>query len=190
MSSETMLHTTTASILRSSSPRRLQLSPVTLDDAAALNRWKNDEELQLMSSDTFAPESLEGTRARLERWLASDPDEIVHFAIRLVDAPGMVGFCHLAEVDRQNQSCKVGIVLGERQLWGQGLGSEAVMALVEQAFARQLTRVGAEVYSSNVRSVRMLERVGFEREGVRRRSVRRRGAWEDELLYALLAPER
>lgn len=170
---------------------RLHLTPVTTDDAAALHRFKNDEELQLLSSDVFVPEELAQTRARLERWLASDPNDIVHFAIRLSVTGAMIGFCHLAQLDRGNLSCKVGIVLGERQLWGQGLGTKALGLLVEKAFEQELTRVGAEVHASNLRSIRMLERAGFEREGALRRSVRRgRGAWEDELLYAKLAPGR
>jgi RimJ/RimL family protein N-acetyltransferase len=47
--------------------------------------------------------------------------------------------------------------------------------MVEHAFEQQLTRVAAEVRASNVRSIRLLERVGFEREGMHRRSVHRNG---------------
>jgi RimJ/RimL family protein N-acetyltransferase len=169
---------------------RVRLAAVTFDDAHIIHYWKNDEELQLMSSDSFVPESFDRTEARVARWIASNPDEIIHFAIRPYDAEDMIGFCHLAQIDRDNQSCKVGIVLGERRLWGKGLGAEALSLLVANAFEQQLTRVGAEVYASNARSIRMLERVGFEREGARRHSVRRGGGWDSELLYARLAPER
>jgi RimJ/RimL family protein N-acetyltransferase len=169
---------------------RVCLAPVTSDDALLVHRWKNDEELQQLSSDRFVPESLDQTEARLTRWIASDPNQILHFAIRLVDAPKMIGFCHLAQIDRESQSCKLGIVLGDRRLWGQGLGAEAVRLLVANAFEQQLTRVAAEVYASNTRSIHMLERVGFEREGELRRSVRRGLSWESAFLYAMLAPDR
>ncbi len=169
---------------------RVRLAAVTSDDALLIHRWKNDEELQLMSSDSFVPESFDRTEARVARWIASAPDDIIHFAIRPLDAESMIGFCHLAQIDRDSQSCKVGIVLGERRLWGKGLGAEALSLLVGHAFEQQLTRVAAEVYASNVRSIRMLERVGFKREGVRRHSVRRAAGWDSEVLYAKLAPER
>lgn len=120
---KTMFQAPPSPISRTADGPRLKLTAVTLDDALAVNRWKNDAELQLLSSDTFVPESMDQTRARLGRWIASDPDDMVHFAIRLVDAQSMIGFCHLAQIDRGNQSCKIGIVLGERQLWGQGLVS-------------------------------------------------------------------
>lgn len=169
---------------------RVRLTAITSDDAPRIHRWKNDEELQLMSSESFVPESFDRTEARIARWIASDPNDIIHFAIRLVEAESLIGFCHLAQIDRDNQSCKVGIVLGERNLWNQGLGAEVLRLLVASAFEQDLTRVAAEVYASNARSIRMLERVGFEREGIRRHSVRRGAGWDSELLYAKLAPTR
>ena len=106
---------------------RIRLTPVRLDDATAIHRWKNDAELQALSSDSAAPESLAQTQARVRRWQQASAQEVVHFAIRWVDGNAAIGFCHLAAIHPSNQRCAVGIVIGERQYWGRGLGREALL---------------------------------------------------------------
>lgn len=71
------------------------------------------------------------------------------------------------------------------------MGREALLALVRYAFDDLgLSRVSAEVYANNVRSLRMLETAGFEREGNLRASVLQAAGFVDEYLYVLLAPQR
>ena len=169
---------------------RVRLTGVTLADAPSINRWKNDAQIQALSSDTSSVESVTATENRILRWQASDPEDIVHFAVRLTADDTLLGFCHLAEIDSPNQRCKLGIVLGEPSTWGQGFGRETVSCLLEQAQSRGLTRVIAEVYADNARSARLFERAGFQLEGRLRASVFRVDHWVYELVYAWLAPER
>jgi len=171
-------------------PARLRLRSIEPGDAASINRWKNDREIQKLSQDHESVETLAESEARIERWMAADPDEIEHWGIELVKPRGLIGFCHLADIDRHNARCKVGIVIGDARSWGNGFGREALRLLVNRAFERGLTRVAAEVYASNARSLRLLESVGFELEGRLRRSVRRGSGWIDELIYAVVAPGR
>jgi RimJ/RimL family protein N-acetyltransferase len=52
-----------------------------------------------------------------------------------------------------------------------------------------LHRVGANIFTENGASCRVLEKNGFRREGVRRKARYRSGAWHDEVLYGLLGEE-
>ncbi len=169
---------------------RIRLEPVRTEDAPSINRWKNDREIQALSSDSVTTETLRETEARVKRWQTSDPEEIVHFGIRSIDDDRLVGFCHLAEIDLPNQRCKLGIVIGERMSWGKGFGREALSSLIQQGFERGITRVVGEVYATNERSVRLCKSLGFALEGTLRASVLRHGRWVDELIYALVKPER
>lgn len=73
---------------------------------------------------------------------------------------------------------------------GRGIGLAFVSALVAEAFgARGLHRLEAEVYAFNVAGCRLFERAGFTREGTRRRAWERHGAWQDGVMYGLLAGE-
>lgn len=73
---------------------------------------------------------------------------------------------------------------------GQGVGLGFVAALADHAFAdRDLRRLEAEVYGFNAAGCRLFERAGFTREGTRRRAWERHGAWQDGVMYGLLADE-
>jgi RimJ/RimL family protein N-acetyltransferase len=74
---------------------------------------------------------------------------------------------------------------------GHGIGLALVAAVVAEAFDRRgLRRLEAEAYGFNVAGCRLFERAGFTREGVRRRAWERHGAWQDGVIYGLLADER
>jgi RimJ/RimL family protein N-acetyltransferase len=140
---------------------RVRLAAVSIADAPSINRWKNDPLIQSLSSDQPTHETLEETVARVTRWQTSNPHEIEHFMIRLTGSDEAIGFCHLAQINEHESSCKLGIVIGDPAHWGQGLGREALCLLMAHAFARGLTRLVAEVYANNARSIRLCESLGF-----------------------------
>jgi len=71
-------------------------------------------------------------------------------------------------VRREAHRLELGYVL-TRRYWGYGFMTEAVTVVVDWAFTEpSVFRVGAVVDIDNQRSVRLLERAGFEREGVLR----------------------
>jgi aminoglycoside 6'-N-acetyltransferase len=55
--------------------------------------------------------------------------------------------------------------------------------LIEQG----LHRISAECDARNVRSARLLQRIGFRQEGHRIANTWIRGEWTDDLLFGLLA---
>jgi [ribosomal protein S5]-alanine N-acetyltransferase len=73
---------------------------------------------------------------------------------------------------------------------GRGLMHEAVEAALADAFGPRvaLHRVQANVRPENERSLRLLDRLGFEREGLAREYLFIDGAWRDHVLTALRAP--
>jgi RimJ/RimL family protein N-acetyltransferase len=73
---------------------------------------------------------------------------------------------------------------------GQGLATEAVRALVTAGFRELgLHRISARTGEDNVRSWRLMERLGMRREAHFRESHEVKGEWRDEFVYAVLADE-
>ncbi len=73
---------------------------------------------------------------------------------------------------------------------GQGIGSEAVGAVVEHAFKTlRLHRVMANYQPTNERSARLLRRLGFAPEGFARDYLYIAGAWRDHVLTAKNNPD-
>ena len=74
--------------------------------------------------------------------------------------------------------------------WGQGVARECVTAVLRHAYhAMHLHRVGAEVDVGNMRSVRLLRRLGFQFEGTRRAYELKDGRHLDLMLFARLATD-
>ena len=73
---------------------------------------------------------------------------------------------------------------------GRGLMHEALQAALTDAFSPRvnLHRVQANVRPDNTRSLRLLDRLGFEREGLAREYLFIDGAWRDHAMTALRNP--
>lgn len=168
----------------------VELRPHTPASLEPLLRWKNDAEISRLSDGETRPLSREEVAARLERWMRPSED-IVHLAIGLAGRAAPIGFLHLALIERAHRRCRLGIVIGEKDLWGLGYGHQAVGQAADYAFGvLDLDRITAEVIAGNTRSVRLLESAGFRREGVLRESICRDGRRVDELVFGLLRHER
>ena len=169
------------------SSARLSFRAHVDENFARLHQWMTDPEIRALSSDDVDVPSADDTKIALERWMRRDGDDIIHLAIHARDSGAFIGFAHIAFIDTKHKRCKIGLVIGDKTLWGQGLGTECLRRLIEFCFVTLgLNRVAAEAYSSNPRACRMMERVGFRREGVLRENVYKAGAFVDEIQYGLL----
>ena len=76
----------------------------------------------------------------------------------------------------------------KKALWGQGLATEAISAVVGVAFKSResLQRIEATVHPMNIGSFRALRRVGFSHEGTLRSNALVRGEVSNEEIYSIL----
>jgi RimJ/RimL family protein N-acetyltransferase len=128
------------------------------------------------------------TRADAEAWVAlqADQDPVVRFAV--CDAKGPIGGIGLITREGDlRHSAELGYWLG-KPFWGQGIMTAAVRVLIAYAFETLgLLRIDARVRTSNIASVRVLEKLGYQREGLLRRDALKAGVPVDHLLYAILS---
>lgn len=84
------------------------------------------------------------------------------------------------------KNANIGYWMGER-FAGKGLMTEAIGLVAHFAFETlRLHRLEAACIPQNTRSIRVLEKAGFEREGLLRSYLKINGTWQDHLLYALI----
>ncbi len=102
-----------------------------------------------------------------------------------------IGNIKLGSIDFRNRRCDVGLLVGERDYWGQGLGGEALRMATDYALeVLRLNRLGAGIIVSNTASVRLFEKAGYRRECVHRQYVWLEDGYEDCYWYVRLAGER
>jgi RimJ/RimL family protein N-acetyltransferase len=109
-----------------------------------------------------------------------------HFGVADRDEDRVIGHVTLFEWKREHRRAEVGYSI-TRSRWGQGLGREAVRLLIGCAFERcDLRRLEADVEPRNVRSLRLLEALGFRREGLLRARWEQAGELQDSIVLGLL----
>ena len=124
-------------------------------------------------------ERIEGTRQRLG---AYGPD--IHSLVAVLDGQivGMAGL-HV-ESGRRRHTASVGMMVHDR-FQGRGIGRRLLAALLDVADNYLgLVRVELEVFSDNVRAIRLYESAGFVHEGRKRKAIFRHGRHQDSLLMA------
>ncbi len=86
-------------------------------------------------------------------------------AIELLDGRP-VGMVDYRDLDTIVRSATVGITVGEKELWGQGLGTEALGLLLRHLFDRlNLRRVQLDTWSGNERAIRAFTRLDSKKKG-------------------------
>jgi RimJ/RimL family protein N-acetyltransferase len=101
-----------------------------------------------------------------------------------------IGSAGFHEVDWRNRMAELGLVIGRKDLWGRGYGTEAVHVLARWGFLElNLHRVQLKVYEDNARAIRAYEKAGFKVEGCLRQSRFHGGRYHNTLLMGLLREE-
>ena len=166
---------------------RVHLRPLVEADAAECWPWFNDPEVRR----TLAIRGLPNTEATSRAFIRGlDPGRDQAFAIVTLDGHAYVGNCALHDIHPVDRHATLGLVIGRKDHWGKGLGTEAVRLLCRYAFDElNLHRVVLSTYAINERGLRLYARVGFTVEGRRREHVFIEGRWVDEVTMGLLRGE-
>jgi RimJ/RimL family protein N-acetyltransferase len=81
-------------------------------------------------------------------------------------------------------------MIGEKDCWNQGYGTEATRLILEFAFGELgLHRVWLDVDSDNRRARRAYEKAGFKQEGIKRDHMYYDGAFHDIVLMSILSSD-
>ena len=165
---------------------RLTLRPLKADDAEAMHELMSDAEVMAFW-DVAEIDDIELTRAIMDAQLRDMKQaKAIYWAMIKRDDGAFVGCCDLSEIDRWHHRAEVGFVIA-KSYWSDGYAFEAMQAvMVHAAQTLHLRRLSARTQLGNVRSVRLLWRLGFAEEGLLRGYVARDGERRDCLLFGLL----
>lgn len=97
-----------------------------------------------------------------------------------------VGSAGLHNWNKETHYAEIGCDIAH-QYWGHGYGQEAMRRLIEFGWdAMKLNRIEADVVQGNVRSMHVLEKLGFRKEGILRQRLLKGGKYYDVYLFGLL----
>ena len=147
------------------------LRPFERADLPTLRRWMNDPEVtQYLLRPFPITERVE------EEWHDALDKDKNNFALGIVDieTSKLVGSIGLHNINWQQRTATTGTVLGEKEYWGKGYGTEAKMLLLDFAFnALDLYGVVSRVIAFNERSLNYGKKCGYEEIGRLPKWIRR-----------------
>ena len=165
--------------------KKVVLRPIEMSDAPRFVVWLNDPAVNkfvLKRSITLNEEqkwirSLKKAK-KTEHHFAIDTNKGVH-----------VGSIALF-VKIPNQMATFGILIGDKNYWNKGYGTDATKTILEYGFNRlKLHRIQLEVYKYNPRAIRVYKKLSFKLEGIRRQSNLYKGTFYDDLIMGILKSE-
>lgn len=164
----------------------IYLTPLSMADVSEKYvEWLNDPVVCRDNSHG----AIRNTLARTTDYVKSvqNSETTRAFAIRLKSSAEHVGNVSLQKIDRTNQSAELAILIGEKDAWGLGVGTEAYRLLMDYGFNElNLNRIYSGQTARNSAMIRVCEKVGMTKEGVLRQAMFKNGEYLDVVIFAIL----
>lgn len=156
------------------------------EDIEKATVYINDEEVKKLMDSTIP---FPMTKWQEEEWIRSrkaNTDFTYDFAIEDLKTGKYIGGCSINECDVKNRTCVVGIMIGDKEYWGKGYGSDALKVLIKFIFEEvNMNKIKLNVFSFNNRAIACYKKVGFKEEGILKKEIYRNGKYYDEIIMAM-----
>jgi ribosomal-protein-alanine N-acetyltransferase len=147
--------------------------------------WLNDPEVTRYMETGVFPTTMEELEKYYEE--VTNSHQQVIFAVIDKKSGQHVGNVKLGPIHWVHRKATLGIMIGVKELWGTGIGTEATRLAVEYGFYRlNLQRVDLGVFADHESAVRCYKKIGFEVEGRFRDGLFQDGEYKDRLWMGLL----
>src|SRR5215212_9284331 len=134
----------------------------------AFQRWYADREIAELLRHDLEPLTPTQSRGYFETFILPSSARGTCFAIHERKSKRLIGTTALTDRmrSRGGVSALFRIVIGEKEDWGKGYGTEATRLVAEEAFANMgLNEIRLEVFNHNQRAIAAYSKVGFEVSG-------------------------
>jgi RimJ/RimL family protein N-acetyltransferase len=158
------------------------LRPLEKSDVSLITKWINDPEVTKYLG-AYLPMSHKEEADWVENLAKKKQTDIV-LGIE-VDGK-LIGLMGIHEISGKDRTATTGALIGEKEYWGKGYGTDAKMQILNYAFnTLNLRRISSSVVAYNKRSLHYSLHCGYKLEGTRKQRFFRDGRYHDELLLAV-----
>ena len=142
-----------------------------IEDAADDYAWRTDQELARLDATRPLNMSFKDYLTYTREELAFPSPRSKRLAIDTLDGKH-IGNCMYYDIDNRTGETELGVMIGDRDYWSKGYGTDSVGSLLEHIFTTTvLTRIYLHTLEWNHRARRSFAKAGFQEL----RNVRRNG---------------
>jgi RimJ/RimL family protein N-acetyltransferase len=167
---------------------KISLRPMKPKEVELIYRWANNPDV--MPYWYGKRRTLKQIKGDWKPHYFSDKDPYSGrcFAIEVQDEP--IGMVNHNKIDRENKSVDMDIMIGQKEDWNKGYGTDALRTFCGFLFRRfKLNRIWLGAYVFNARAIRVYEKAGFKKEGILREETLINGKFVDSVLLSILRKE-
>jgi RimJ/RimL family protein N-acetyltransferase len=147
--------------------------------------WLNDSEVTVFQNKGIFPNSIEKQAQYFESLINNNNDIVL--AIVEEDSNKHIGCVGLHKIDWVHRSAELGIVIGDREVWGKKYGKQAWSLITNYGFnVLNLHRIFAIIIEGNIASQKSAEAAGFIQEGNLRDYLFKDGKYLNAFYYSKL----
>lgn len=164
--------------------KRVTLRAVERGDLPLLQLWSNDPEIQYQVGGWHFPSSA----AAMEKWFESlQNDELNKRFVIDTQQYGAIGTANLVSINWKDRNAFHGMLIGNRDVRGQGYGQDTIMAVMRYAFEELgLERLDGSIIEYNEASYRVyVGKCGWKEEGRKKNWYWRRNRFVDKIIVGI-----
>lgn len=125
-------------------------------------RWYGDEEIARLLRHDLEPLTRRESISYFDHIILPLSARGHCWAIHRHDTGQLIGTAAVTDVNAVRETCLYRVVIGEKDAWGHGFGTETTRLVAEEVFTTlPVRRFRLEVFAHNTRACRAYARVGF-----------------------------
>ncbi|MCD4695996.1 MAG: GNAT family N-acetyltransferase [Bacteroidales bacterium] len=167
----------------------ITLRALSKTDIFPFYNWINDNEVIKYSLSLFKKIN---TKKEIENWFSEliINEKDITLGIILESTNELIGYAGICDISDTNKSGEYYIFIGEKKLWGKGIGTEVTEQILRIGFIDyKLNRIMLTVSEPNLGGLKAYEKSGFKIEGRLREASFRDNEFHDELTMSILKSE-
>lgn len=172
--------------------KKVSLRPLEKEDIYKIVEWRNQEGVRTNFLDSgllskYAQEAWYEQYQKHFQQYQKYNDRLI-FAIEAENQ--YIGITWLYDINHRNQNATIGMLIGDKNFWGKGYGTDAIWALTRYAFDEMnLRRINGYIVEYNKGSLRMVEKNGYKVEGCMRKAYYAHSQFWDVKVVGILKEE-
>ncbi len=151
------------------------------DVTQVYSEWMQDEEVTQFLESRWRSYTIEGLRDYVKQM--NDGSNNFLFGIFLKGSGEHIGNIKIGGINQIHRFGDVGIIIGNKNEWGKGYGTEAIKLATQYAFEHlNLNNLLAGMYADNIGSYNAFIEAGYREVGILKNHRFYKGKYVDEIL--------
>ncbi len=152
-------------------------------------QWLNDKDVCRENRHGRGDNTLEKTAAYVKS--VDKADTIAAFAIMTKEGNRHIGNICIENISWENNSGEISILIGEKDVWGKGVATEAYKLIIDYGFNMLgLHRLYSGMTVRNKAMIKVAEKAGMLKEGVLKDAFLKDGVYADVVRDGIINPKK